>query len=184
MISGGAGGARGPRPAGGSVAMGVFSSDGIVSGTVVFTGGTRGPVADGSEFLWVNRGEWLWLDLLEGTVLLRPRPPRPPRPDGTLLMGVDVFGVWVPPDSFDVFEETDTLRRRLPNFLTLSAPALAFEPDLPMTVLDLPGVAEGDEFLGVCEALCTSLTVFSSAAVPCIPIRKWSWFSMRKIKTS
>lgn len=36
--------------------------------------------------------------------------------------------------------DTDTLRRRLPHFRTLSAATLEFEPERPMTVFDRLGV--------------------------------------------
>lgn len=80
---------------------------------------------------------------------------------------------------------TETFRRMLPHFLTLSAPALAFELERPTTVLALFGVVGVvGTFDGVGTPLWTSLTVSESAAVPCIPIKKLSWLSIKNMSTS
>ena len=72
----------------------------------------------------------------------------------------------------------------LPNLRTLSAPALAVELDLPRRVFDLGVVGVFGDLDGDGAPLCTSLTVSGSAAVPDIPIKKLSWFSIKKIRTS
>lgn len=133
---------------GGTVAMGVLSSDGWLDTAVSITGGRTvvGLGVAGSELLSrEKRGDAL-ADLFEGTVLLRYTP------DvgfglGTAV-GVGVTGAGTPVDRLEVLEDTDAFRRMLPNRRTLSAPALALELDLPMTVLDLPGVFGVEGVLG------------------------------------
>lgn len=107
----------------------------------------------------------------------------------TLLVGVaglpmlDVIGVGPPSDRLLFLLETETLRRMLPHLRTLSAPALALELERPTTVFDLVGVVGVAGCLtGV--PLCTSRTVSGSAPVPGMPMRKLSWFSIKKISTS
>lgn len=98
----------------------------------------------GSElFSRGKRGDVL-ADLFDGTVLLRCTP------EARVGLGtaIGVTGAGTTVDLFDVLEDTETFRRMLPNLRTLSAPALAFELDLPMTVLDLPGVGGVEGSLG------------------------------------
>jgi hypothetical protein len=95
-----------------------------------------------------------------GRVLLRAIPP-PTDPDASGIPEVGVPGLETPPEPR---EDTDKLRRT-PYLRRLSAPALAFEADRPTPVF-------GDT--GVGAPLSTSLTVFSSTAVPVMPIRKLS----------
>jgi hypothetical protein len=145
---------RGPL-ADGDACLGVADSAGAAPGP-----GDGGPEFFGVRF-WGMAG-----DFLEGTVLLRWIPPlaanEPP------YVGVD--GLRPPFDCLDCLDDTDTFLRTPPNFRTLSAPALAFEEDLATLCLCLLGVTGVP---GVAP-LWTSWTVFSSAAVPLIPIRKWS----------
>lgn len=105
---------------------------------------------------------------------------------GVLGLPMDgVTGVGPASDLLLFLLVTETLRRILPHFLTLSDPALAFELERPITVfalLGVVGVAGG--FDGVWTPLCTSLTVSESAAVPCMPIKKLSWLSIKKMSTS
>jgi hypothetical protein len=113
-------------------------------------------------------------DFFEGTVLLLAKTP---------VLGVAVSaglaGLGQPFECKDRLDDVDLLRRIEPSLATLSAPALAEDADRTIPV-DCFGV-DGGLITGV--PFCTSSTVFSSAAVPCIPMRKWSWFSMRKIMT-
>lgn len=104
--------------------------------------------------------------LFEGTVLLLCKP-----------LEADVAGwreglVWFGAtlDCLECLELTETLRRTPPPRRRLSAPALALEEDLktPLFLLALLGVPGG----GV--PFSTSCTVCSSAAVPRMPMRKWS----------
>lgn len=94
-----------------------------------------------------------------------------------------VTGVGPASDRLLCLLDTDTFRRKL--FHLLSAFVLALELERFTTVLDLLGVAgEPGTLLGLGTPDCTSLTVSWSAAVPGIPMRKLSWFSIRKIRTS
>ena len=125
----------------------------------------------------------LLLPRREGTVLLRCTPLVLLVVLGLPIEGVT--GVGPGSDRLLFLLVTETLRRRLPHFRTLSAPALAFELDRPMTVLDRLGVVGVPGALdGVGTPLCTSRTVSESAAVPCMPIKKLSWLSIRKMRTS
>jgi len=116
-----------------------------------------------SFILW-NLFEPIAGDRLEGTVLLRaiPAPTAPPvnevTPDG--VPGLETPGLLL---SLEPREDTETLRRT-PYFRTLSAPALALDVDRP--------TALGDRKDGA--PLSTSFCVFSSTAVPDIPMRKLS----------
>lgn len=103
-------------------------------------------------------------DLFEGTVFDRPRPL-----DGVVgIAGLP--GLGAPFECLEWRELVDLLRRILPSLDTLSAPALALDADLcTPDFRDVPGVA-GVMIAGV--PCWTSWTVFSSAAVPCIPMRK------------
>ena len=103
---------------------------------------------------------------MEGRVLLRWTPLNEEGVPGLVL------------EFLECFEDTDTFRRRLPYLRKLSAPPLALETErrtLVWVVVGARGARPPDS---------TALTVSSSAAVPFMPNRKWSWFSMRKIKTS
>lgn len=85
----------------------------------------------------------------------------PARRDGTVLLLctpplVGVFGVANASDFLLCLLATETFRRMLPNFRTLSAPALALELDRPM-VFDRDVLGLPDCFTGV--PLCTSRTV-------------------------
>jgi len=136
---------------------------------------------DGSEpFSRPYRGE-APADRFEGTVLLRCMALF--RPEGLFSIG-DAAPCPCPLTEVlvEFLDDTERFLLMLPNLRTLSAPALDVELDLP-NVLLLLGVA-GDPGDGEGAPLWTSLTVFSSAAVPAIPTRKESWFSMRKIRTS
>lgn len=146
-------------------------------------GESEGPVGLGSArselFSLVKRGEAPaeWRD---GTVLLRCIPL--PMVAGLPIAGDDVTAA--PTDPLEPRDETDTFLLILPHLCTLSAPALAFELDLPSPALVRPGGDGEPGEPGAGAPLCTSMTVFSSAAVPCIPIRNESWFSIKKISTS
>ncbi len=110
-------------------------------------------------------------DRLDGTVLLRDMPELPANevtPEG--VPGLETPGL---PLSLEPREDTDTLRRT-PYFLRLSAPALALDAERPS------GLGERTEG----GPLSTSFWVFSSTAVPDMPMRKLSWFSIKKINTS
>jgi hypothetical protein len=118
-------------------------------------------------------------DFFDGTVLLlwTPLPEFEVASEG-------VTGLGGTPECLDPLDETDTFLRTPPYRLTLSAPALALDEDLPMTVaLERPAVV-GVRACGVEAPLSICFTVPSSTAVPSIPIKKWSWFSIKKIKTS
>ena len=95
-----------------------------------------------------------------GRVLLRAIPPTAD-PGESGIPAVGVPGLETPPEPR---EDTDTLRRT-PYLRRLSAPALEFEADRSTPVF-------GDASVGA--PLSTSLTVFSSTAVPVMPIRKLS----------
>ena len=130
----------------------------------------------GSEFFSrENRGDaWaLPFPLRDGTVLLRWTLPELLGVNGLFTAGVTGVG---PRSDFLLFLlVTETLRRMLPHFRTLSAPTLAFEVDRPTTVLARPGVVGVlGVLVGEGTPLWTSLTVSESAAVPCIPMRKLS----------
>lgn len=102
-------------------------------------------------------------DFFEGTVLLL---------FTVLAVDVGVPGLCVFPEFRD---ETDTFRRSASYFLRLSAPPLAFDAER----------RKPDDRDGLAAALLwNSFTVCGSAAVPFMPNRKLSWFSIRKIKTS
>ena len=73
-------------------------------------------------------------------------------------------------DALEFFDDTETFLLMPPCFRRLSAPALAFEADLPRAA----GVARVGVMGWRWAPLCTSLTVFSSAAVPLIPTKKLS----------
>ena len=117
-------------------------------------------------------------DRFEGMVLLRPMPPELEPVVLSGLRPVGVPGDETPglPRSLEWPEETETFLRT-PNLRRLSAPALAFDADRPTVLFGL-----GDRVAPT--PLSTSLTVFSSTAVPVMPIRKLSWFSIKKIRTS
>lgn len=74
-----------------------------------------------------------------------------------------------PLDRRECPELTETFLRTPPGCLGLSPPALAFDSDrlIPVFLVIEVGVAGG----GV-PPFCTSCTVFSSAAVPRMPIKK------------
>src|SRR5262249_21161333 len=143
---------------------GDFSEAGVGSSDVICVSGSTAPCS--ASCLW-NLPDPRAGDFLDGTVLLLANPA-----DGDEatpgLPGVDA------PECLD---DVDRLRRILPSRRTLSAPALAFELDLPK-----PDFLFG---LGVVGPLTggvpcsTSCMVCSSASVPCMPIKKWSWFSIR-----
>lgn len=127
---------------------------GVASGVGVSEGDSRWKRAA------AGRGE-----CFDGTVLLRCTP---------LVVGVcgaGEIGLGAI-DGADCFEETDTLLR------TPALILLAPELERPRRLFG----ARPTE--GVGGPLSTSALVFSSAPVPAMPIRKWSWFSMRKISTS
>lgn len=180
VISGGAG-----NNVGAVDVIGVLCNDSCL-GLVVSTAIADvypGLGVDGSEPLSRgNRGEAVVLPpLREGTVLLRCTPEAgvagsPTTPPTT---------VGPPSDRLlRLLLESEAFRLILPNFPTLSAPALALELVRPMIVFDLPGVVgvPGGCLEGL--PLCTSRTVSGSAAVPCMPMRKLSWFSIKKMRTS
>ena len=104
-------------------------------------------------------------DILEGRVLLRWTPAAP--------MDVGVAGLALF-ELREFFEDTETFRRRLPNFRKLSAPPLALETERRTVEWEV----------GRSIPPSTSFTVASSAAVPFMPNRKWSWFSIKNINTS
>ena len=114
----------------------------------------------------------------DGTVLLLPRPPVPEVLVFSWFKPVGVPGEETPglPRSLEWPDETETFLRT-PNFRRLSAPALAFEAERPTMLFGFGDLAE-------VAPLSTSLTVFSSTAVPVMPIRKLSWFSIKKMSTS
>lgn len=82
---------------------------------------------DGSAFL--NRVEGMAGDFFDGTVLLLWTPPELVAARG--LPGAGEPGLGTLLDDFEFLEETDKFLRMPPCFLRLSAPALAFEADLP-----------------------------------------------------
>ena len=120
-------------------------------------------VGDGEPEFFCSLFEGSPGERFDGTVLLRWTPPV------GVVANAGLAGLGAPLDCLECREETDTLRRMPPYFRTLSAPALAFEEDLAIA-LELTGVL-GVPIGGV-PPFCTSCTVFSSAAVPRIPIRK------------
>jgi hypothetical protein len=104
-----------------------------------------------------------------GTVLLRCT--LPPEVIGVLAIGVT--GVGPASERLLCLLDTDTFLRKL--FHLPSALLLALELDRLTTVLDLLGVTgEAGALLGLGAPDCTSLTVWWSAAVPGIPMRKLS----------
>ena len=100
-------------------------------------------------------------DFLDGTVLLLPRPPV------GVVATAGLVGVLEP--SLECRELTERFLRSLPSLRTLSAPALAVEADLSRPDWFTPTAGVSGPW-GVPDS--TSCTVFSSAAVPCIPIKK------------
>ena len=135
-------------------------------GAGVLTVGVLGGLA--SEVLW-NLCPAIAGDRFDGTVLLRPNPPAlpalPPNADGEAgVPGIDTFGLL---RSLEFRDDKDALRRTPPVLRRLSAPM----------VVALDALTDGGPLL-------TSSFVFSSMAVPVMPIKKLSWFSMRKIRTS
>ena len=90
-----------------------------------------------------------------------------------------LFEVDVPFEWRECRDDVERFLLIIPSLLTLSAAALELE-----AVRLTPGTWLGDigpAMVGVPFSI--SSFVFSSVAVPCIPIRKWSWFSIRKIST-
>jgi hypothetical protein len=143
---------------------GVATSSTAAGGdTVVVAGGATGVRgATCVSFRDANLPDCSAGDFLDGTVLLRVSPP----------VGVDVNaglpGLGQPLEWKDRLEEVDLCLRIEPSLATLSAPALAVDADRTM-----PDFAVGvDGGLSTGVPFCTSSTVFSSAAVPCIPMRK------------
>lgn len=141
-------------------AAGDFSDAFVVSSVVIWV---RGSMPMSVSCLW-NRPEERAGDFFEGTVLLLVNPP----------VGVEATaglpGVVVPVSFRERRDEVDLLRRILPSLRTLSAPALAFELLLPK-----PDFLFGFGVVGPLTGgvpCSTSCFVFSSAAVPCIPIKK------------
>jgi len=132
----------------------------------------EGGVCGSEDLSRLNRDDITAGDRLEGTVLLRwTADPVVGVARGLLNNGVAGLGAATDADFFDCFEETETFLLTPPNLRRLSAPAeLAVDPDLSMPEMTLDVV--GDFPCGVGGPLCTSCTVFSSAAVPCIPMRK------------
>ena len=177
MIEGGANGS-----AGGTAAIGVLCREDSrcsLSAANMIGDGRLG--VEGFEFFSLaKRAEGPTAPgLLVGTVLLRCT--LPPGVMGVPAIGVT--GVGPASDRLLCLLETETFLRKL--FHLLSALLLALELDRLTTVLDLLGVTgEPGTLVGLGTPDCTSLTVSWSAAVPGIPIRKLSWFSIRKIKTS
>lgn len=129
--------------------------------TVAFTG-VKGPTGLSRE---PNLPDCNAGDFFDGTVLLRAR--APDGVDGT----AGLAGLGALFECRDRREDVDLFRRIWPSFATLSAAALAFDDDRVTPDFRLgPGVV-GVLTTGV-PPFCTSCTVFSSAAVPCIPMRK------------
>lgn len=93
---------------------------------------------------------------------------------GLVAVNDDVTGLGAATEFREFREETETFRLTPPYFRTLSAPALDTDPDLPNTAPFKRDGVDGCFCCGVGGPLCTSCTVFASAAVPCIPIRKES----------
>jgi hypothetical protein len=114
---------REPRPAAaGDSPRGAESCAGNVPTSAV--------VGDGEPEFFCKRPCGILGDLFEGTVLLLCIPP----------VAVGVAGLGAPFDCLECLEDTDTFLRIPPNFRTLSAPALAFDADLPMVLDVLAGV--------------------------------------------
>lgn len=105
--------------------------------------------------------------LFEGTVLLRCSPP-------PFELELGVLGPVTLPLEF--LEETDMFRRRASYFLRLSAPPLALEAERLMVVFCKGGGGYMPPWM--------FWTVWASAAVPVMPNRKLSWFSIKKTSTS
>jgi hypothetical protein len=160
----------------GAVSSGGVATSSTTAGgdTTVVAGGATGVMgATCASFREANLPDCRAGDFLEGRVLLRASP----------LVGVatnaGLAGLGQPLEWKDRLEAVDLFLRIEPSLATLSAPALAEDEDRTM-----PGFVLGvDGGLSTGVPFCTSSTVFSSAAVPCIPMRKWSWFSMRKMMT-
>lgn len=113
----------------------------------------------------------------EGNVLLRCTP------DVVGVTNAGVMGLGTAPERRERFEDVETFLRTPPYWRRLSAPALeVVDADRPIPVL-FRGVV-GVLACGVEGPLSMCLTVPSSTAVPSIPIKKWSWLSMRKMSTS
>lgn len=95
-----------------------------------------------------------------------------------------MLGLAAAPERRERREDVETFRRTPPYLRKLSAPALELvEAERRMPELLRRGVL-GVRACGVDGPLSTCFTVPSSTAVPSIPIKKWSWLSMRKINTS
>ena len=175
----------GPGNTGGDVAIGVLCRDSCLGISVVAAAAPARLGVGGSDtFSLEKRGEcWaLFVPCFRDGVDLLLCTPLPPGVIGLLTPGVT--GVGPNSERLLCLLDTDTFRRKLDHLL--SAPMLAPELLRPMIVLDRPtGVVGVDGDLpGEGTPDCTSFTVSSFAAVPGIPMRKLSWFSMRKIKTS
>lgn len=132
----------------------------------------------GPDFSLGKRGLLSAGERFEGTVLLRWTP------DVVGVANAGVIGLGTAPECRDRLEEVDTFLRTPLYFARLSAPALeVVDADRTMPELLRPGVV-GVRACGVDGPLSMCLTVPSSTAVPSIPIKKWSWLSMRKMSTS
>jgi hypothetical protein len=138
-------------------------------------GGTTGVSgATGASFREANLPDCRAGDFFEGRVLLLASPLV-----GVVEVNAGLAGLGHPFECIDRLDDVDLFLRIEPSLAIFSAPALAVDGD--RTMPDLGVGVDGGLATGV--PCCTSATVFSSAAVPCIPIRKWSWFSMRKMMT-
>lgn len=135
------------------------TADGGVT-TVVACGATGVKGATWASFRDANRPDCRAGDFLEGSVLLRDRPLT------DVAVNAGLPGLGAPFECRDRLEDVDLFLRIEPSLATLSAPALAVDADRT-----IPGFGLGvDGSTGV--PLWTSSTVLSSAAVPCIPMRK------------
>jgi hypothetical protein len=95
------------------------------------------PVGEGDPEFFCSREDGRPGDLFEGTVLLLWTPPVGVCVNEGPYAGL--AGLGAPFDCLECRDDTDTFRRTPPYFRTSSAPALAFEADLP-TIFDFPEV--------------------------------------------
>jgi len=151
---------RGGAASSGGVAISSTTAGGE---TTVLAGGATGVIGATWSFREANLPACRAGDFFEGRVLLRARPP----PVG-VAVNAGLAGLGQPLEWNDRLDEVDLFLRIEPSLATLSAPALALDVDRTM-----PGFETGvDGGLSTGVPFCTSSTVFSSAAVPCIPMRK------------
>jgi hypothetical protein len=111
-----------------SLGSGVATSSTVGGAGMLFadvaTTGVKGETGKPSFLMCANLPCCKAGDLLDGTVLLLPRPPDV----GVVTAGLP--GLGAPLDARERLEDVDLLRRIFPSLDTLSAPALAFDADL------------------------------------------------------